>query len=68
MIHLPLILYILCYLIQSIKIQLRRFNLRNHIVINLRSRSINPQGNNASLDEGHQHLTFYVALFLIHSI
>jgi hypothetical protein len=53
MIHLPLILYILCYLIQSIKIQLRRFNLRNHIVINLRPGSINPQGNNASLDEGH---------------
>jgi len=53
MIHLPLILYILCFLIQSIKIQLRRFNLRNHIVINLRPRSINPQGNNASLDEGH---------------
>jgi hypothetical protein len=53
MIHLPLILYILCYLIQSIKIQLRRFNLRNRIVINLRPGSINPQGNNASLDEGH---------------
>jgi hypothetical protein len=49
MIHLPLILHILCYLIQSIKIQLRRFNLRNRIVINLRPRS----GNNASLDEGH---------------
>jgi hypothetical protein len=48
MIHLPLIFYILCYIIQSIKIQLRRFNLRNRIVIN-----INPQGNNASLDEGH---------------
>jgi hypothetical protein len=53
MIHLPLILYILCYLIQSIKIRLRRFNLRNRIVINLRPRSINPQGNNASLGEGH---------------
>jgi TolA-binding protein len=25
-------------------------------------------GNNASADEGHQYLTFYVALFLIHSI
>jgi hypothetical protein len=53
MIHLPLILYILCYLIQSIKIRLQRFNLRNRIVINLRPRSINPQGNNASLGEGH---------------
>jgi hypothetical protein len=53
MIHLPSILYILCYLIQSIKIQLRRFNLRNRIFFNLRPRSINPQGNNASLDEGH---------------
>jgi hypothetical protein len=53
MIRIPLILYILCYFTQSIKIQLRRFNLRNRIVINLRPRSINPQGNNASLDEGH---------------
>jgi hypothetical protein len=53
MIRLPSILYILCYFIQSIKIQLRRFNLRNRIVVNLRPRSINPQGNNASLDEGH---------------
>jgi hypothetical protein len=26
-----------------------------------------PRGNNASLDEGHCHLIFYVALFLIHS-
>ena len=53
MVRLPLILYTLCYFIQSIKIQLRRFNLRNRIVINLRPRSINPQGDNASLDEGH---------------
>ena len=53
MIHLPLIFHILCYPIQSIKIQLRRFNLRNRIVINLRSRFITSQGNNASLDEGH---------------
>jgi hypothetical protein len=44
MIRLPLILYILCYFIQSIKLQLRRLNLRNHIVINLRPRSINPKG------------------------
>jgi hypothetical protein len=68
MIHLPLIFYILCHLIQSVRIQLRRFNLRNCIVINLRPRPINPQGNNASLDEEHYHLTFYVVLFLIHSI
>ena len=53
MIRLPLILYILCYFIQSIKLQLRRFNLRNRMAINLRPRSINPQRNNASLDEGH---------------
>jgi hypothetical protein len=26
-----------------------------------------PRGSNASLDEGHCHLLFYVALFLIHS-
>jgi hypothetical protein len=31
-------------------------------------RSLNPRGNNASSDEGHWYLTFYVALFLIHSI
>jgi hypothetical protein len=30
--------------------------------------SLYPKGDNASADEGHQHLTFYVALFLIHSI
>jgi hypothetical protein len=30
--------------------------------------SLNPQGNNASSDEGLRYLTFYVALFLIHSI
>jgi hypothetical protein len=68
MIHLPLIFYILCHLIQSVRIQLRKFNLRNCIAINLRPRPINPQGNNASLDEEHYHLTFYVVLFLIHSI
>jgi hypothetical protein len=53
MIHLPLIFYILCYFIQSIKLQLQRFNLRNRIVINLRPRTINLQRNNASLDEGY---------------
>jgi hypothetical protein len=53
MIHVPLILYILCYFIQSIKLQLRRFNLRNRIIINLRPRSINLQRNNASSDEGY---------------
>jgi hypothetical protein len=32
-------------------------------------RSLYPKGNNTSKDEGHQPLTsFYVALFLIHSI
>jgi hypothetical protein len=31
-------------------------------------RSLNPCGNNAPADEGHWYLTFYVALFLIHSI
>jgi hypothetical protein len=30
--------------------------------------SLNPCGDNASADEGHRYLTFYVALFLIHSI
>jgi hypothetical protein len=30
--------------------------------------SLNPCGDNVSADEGHWYLTFYVALFLIHSI
>jgi hypothetical protein len=30
--------------------------------------SLNTWGNNASAGEGHYYLTFYVALFLIHSI
>jgi hypothetical protein len=30
-------------------------------------RSLYPKGNNVSKDEGHWYLTFYVALFLIHS-
>jgi hypothetical protein len=30
--------------------------------------SLNPWGDNASADEGHQCLTFHVALFLIRSI
>jgi hypothetical protein len=68
MFHLPLIFHILCHLIQSVRIQLRRFNLRDCIAVNLHPRPINPQGNNASLDEEHYHLTFYVALFLIHNI
>jgi hypothetical protein len=31
-------------------------------------RSLYPKGNNFLTDEGHQHLTFCVALFLTHSI
>jgi hypothetical protein len=31
-------------------------------------RSLYPKGNNASKDEGHQHLIFHVALFLTLSI
>jgi hypothetical protein len=44
MIHLPLIFYILCHLIQSVEIQLRRFNLRNGIDIDLRPKPIIPKG------------------------
>jgi hypothetical protein len=44
MIHLPLILYTLCYFIQFIKIRLRRLNLRNHIVAHLRPEFIIPEG------------------------
>jgi hypothetical protein len=44
MIHLPLIFGILCHLIQSVEIQLRRYNLRNCIAINLRPGPIIPKG------------------------
>jgi hypothetical protein len=53
----------LCYFVQFIKLQLRRFNLRNRIVIDLRPKFINPQRNNALLDEGH--LTFNTLCCLV---
>jgi hypothetical protein len=60
-------LYALCYFILSVLIQLWRYNLHSSAIITfVRSTSLGK--NNASADEGHWHLTFYVALFLIHSI
>jgi hypothetical protein len=43
-------------------------NLRNIMPVTFVRGSLDPCGNNASVDEGHLYLTFYVALFLIHSI
>jgi hypothetical protein len=57
MIHLPLISFILCYFIQSIKIQLRRLNLRNYILINLRPRFIILKG---IMLRGRRTLTFNI--------
>jgi hypothetical protein len=38
------------------------------MLVTLVRSSLNPCGDNALADEGHWYLTFYVALFLIHSI
>jgi hypothetical protein len=62
MIHLPLILFILCYLIQSIKIQLRRLNLRNRILINLRPGFIILKG---IMLRGRRTLTFNILCCLV---
>jgi hypothetical protein len=43
-------------------------NLRSIMPMTFVRGSLSPCGNNASADEGHWYLTFYVALFLIHSI
>jgi hypothetical protein len=43
-------------------------NLRNIIPVTFVRGSLDPCGNNVPADEGHCYLTFYVALFLIHSI
>jgi hypothetical protein len=58
------ILFILCYLIQSIEILLRRLELRNYILINLRPRLIILKG---IMFHGRRTLTFNI-LCLIHSI
>jgi hypothetical protein len=62
MIHLPLIPFILCYFIQSIKIQLRRLNLRNYILINLRPRFIILKG---IMLHGRRTLTFNILCCLV---
>jgi hypothetical protein len=62
MIHLPLILFILCYLIQPIKIQLRRLNLRNCITINFRPRFIILKG---IMLRGRRTLTFNILCCLV---
>jgi hypothetical protein len=62
MIHLPLVLFILCYLIQSITIQLQRFNLRNCIAINLRPRIIILKG---VMLRGRRTLTFNILCCLV---
>jgi hypothetical protein len=46
----------------------RTHDLRGILPVAFVRSSLNPWGDNASADEGHYYLTFYVALFLIHSI
>jgi hypothetical protein len=43
-------------------------NLRSILLMTFVRGSLNPCGNNVLADEGFWYLTFYVALFLIHSI
>jgi hypothetical protein len=62
MIHLPLIPVILYYLIQSIEIQLRRLNLRNRILVNLRPRFIILEG---IMFHGRRTLTFNILCCLV---
>jgi hypothetical protein len=60
--------YVLRYFILSLWVQLWRWNLRNILFVVFVRSSLNSWGDNASADEEHWYLTFYVALFLIHSI
>jgi hypothetical protein len=60
------VLYFLFYI--ASQIWSRRCDLRDILFMAFVRSSLNPWGDNASADEGHQYLTFYVALFLIHSI
>jgi hypothetical protein len=46
----------------------RRYDLRGILLVAFVRSSLDPWGDNASAGEGHYYLTFYVALFLIHSI
>jgi hypothetical protein len=62
MIHLPLLPFILYYLIQSIEIRLRRLNLRNRILVNLRLRIIILKG---IMLHGRRTLTFNILCCLV---
>jgi hypothetical protein len=62
MFDLPLIPSILCYLIQSIVIRLRRLNLRNHILVNLRPRFIILKG---IMLRGRRTLAFNILCCLV---
>jgi hypothetical protein len=46
-------LYDSCYFTLSLKVQLRRYNLRNCVIITFVRSSLDPWGNNVSADEGH---------------
>ena len=52
-IYLSLMPYVLRYFILSLRVQLRRYNLRNCVIITFVRSSLNPWGNNVSTDEGH---------------
>jgi hypothetical protein len=57
--------YILLHIV--FQIWSRRYDLRDILFMAFVRSSLNPWGDNASADEGHWYLTFYVALFLIYS-
>ena len=56
------------YFILSLKIDHEDMTFVIFLLMAFVRSSLNPWGNNASADEGYYYLTFYVALFLIHSI
>jgi hypothetical protein len=62
MIYLPLIPFILYYYIQSMKMWLRRLDLRSHILINLRPRCIILKG---IMLRGRRTLTFNILCCLV---
>jgi hypothetical protein len=62
MIYLPFFYTILCHLIQSIEILLRRLELRNYIRINLRPRLIILKG---IMFHGRRTLTFNILCCLV---
>jgi hypothetical protein len=63
----PNVLYFILYF-TLFYVWSRRCDLRDILLVAFVRRSLNSWRNNASADDGHLYLTFYVVLFLIHSI